>query len=41
MRGNKRATKVAGIAASGIAIGTGLIHLKGLGKRHDGLTRSL
>ena len=41
MRGNERATKVAGAVAAGVAIGTGIVHLKGLGKEHNGTTREL
>lgn len=41
VRGNKRATKVAGLVATGVAIGTGIMHLKGLGKQHNGATREL
>lgn len=40
-RGNERATRVAGAVAAGVAIGTGIMRLKGLGKRHDGITRNL
>lgn len=41
VRGNERATKIAGIIAAGVAMGGGIMHLKGLGKRHNGVTREL
>ncbi len=41
VRGNEKATKIAGSVAAGVAIGTGIVHLKGIGRRHNGVTREL
>lgn len=40
-RGNERATRIAGAVSTGVAIGTGLVHLKGIGRKHNGVYREL
>lgn len=41
LTGNKKATQIAGVVASGIALTTAVSHLKGLGKQHESGIREL